>query len=262
MTDNHAMLLDGYKAIAEILDRHNIRYYGMYGTALGAVRHNGFIPWDDDLDLAIFAQDLDVINDVLSRELDPAKYYYHNPSADSHPHVIIKTPDFHEEIKNRKVTFIDLFVLVDSPKSKLGIILIYPFCGFELLSHKIIDSTNIKPVKWLFYKVMLVSRKIIRLISSSKSGYVGTRFPNVSQNIWKKEYFGEPVKHVFEDTTIPLPNQCDKFLTEYYGDYMTPPPEDQRAGASGFPYSLLNDYQEDMNEGKKHRRLLKKDMPK
>ena len=108
MTDNHSELLESFKAISAVLERHGVTYYGVYGTAIGAVRHNGFIPWDDDLDIGIFAKDLDLVSKILKEELDPDKFYYHQPSADSHPHVIYKGPDFEERLKNRSVSFIDL----------------------------------------------------------------------------------------------------------------------------------------------------------
>ena len=72
---------------------------------------------------------------------------------------------------------------------------------------------------------------------------------------------GEPFMSDFEDISMPIPHNYDKVLTEFYGDYMTPPPEDQRSGASGYPYSLMADYLEDKAGGQKHRRMSGKDMP-
>lgn len=262
MPNNHEVLLEAYKAIAAILDKHGITFYGMCGTALGAVRHNGFIPWDDDLDIAVYAKDIDVINKILKEELDSEKYYYHNPSGDTHPHVLIKTPDFINDIKQRKAPFIDLFVLMDVPESKIKQAIAYPFIGFELLSTKIIDESRFKIVRELFFKVMLVCRKVIRLLSTEKTDLVGVRNVHVSARIWKRAYFGKPKLHVFEDIMMPLPNDWNSFLTEFYGDYMTPPPEDKRGGAAGYPYNLLRDYEEDLTGVQKHRRLLRKDLPR
>ncbi len=138
MTENHDALLQAYKDIARLFDGAGIRYYAAYGTAIGALRHKGFIPWDDDLDIAIYADDLDRASEVLSGGLDPEKYYYHVPSADSHPHVIVKTPDFDAALREHRVTFIDIFLLLDYPDSAVRRGLMFPFVGFELLSHKII----------------------------------------------------------------------------------------------------------------------------
>ncbi len=261
MPDNHAELLEGYKDISAILDKHQVRYYGMYGTALGAIRHSGFIPWDDDLDIAIRGEDLDIVNDILAKELDPEKYYYHIPSADTHPHVIIKGPNFEEDLKNRRVTFIDIFLLLDSPDSAARKALAYPFCGFELLSHKIIDRTDSRMAKEVFYKLEHLSWKMIRFFSTPKTKIYGIRNVDVGGHTWRKELFGEPRPHEFEDIVMPIPNQCEKFLEETYGDYMTPPPEDQRSGATGYPYSLMSDYLEDMAGSKKHRRMSREDLP-
>lgn len=261
MTDNHADLLESYKAIASVLKKNGITFYGMYGTTLGAIRHNGFIPWDDDLDLGINVKDLDRTNEVLSKELDPERFYYHNPSADTHPHVIIKTENFEKELKDRCAPFIDIFVLIGHPDSLVRRCLIYPFEGFELLSNKIIDNTCSRFVKELFYRIMYVSRKIIRFYSKPNTKKVCARGVKVSMNAWSRDIFSKTKDHVFEDTTIPLPVDSERFLTEYYGDYMTPPPEGKRSGATGYPYGLIDDYTEDMNGTKKHRRLCSEDLP-
>ena len=262
MNSNHAALLGAYKDIAEILGKNGIRFYAAYGTAIGAIRHSGFIPWDDDLDIAVFADDLDEVNRVLSEGLDRDKYYYHAPSADSHPHVVVKTDDMVEDIKSQNVSFIDIFLFLDYPESAIRRALMYPFIGFELLSHKIIRDHGSKAVKEFFYAVMNVSRKMSRLISVPDTPRVCFRAVEIRENSWERKDLGEPVPHRFEDTTIPLPCNADKMLREYYGDYMTPPPEDQRAGATGFPYSLLEDYLEDQSDGPRHHRLCRADLPK
>ena len=262
MTDNHQQLTDAYKAIAEVLDRHGITYFAAFGTAIGAVRHSGIIPWDDDLDIAILAKDLDEVNRVLSEELDPERFYYHNPSADSHPHVVIRTDDFEETLRNREAAFIDIFILLDYPDSILRRGLMYPFIGFDLLPNKVLDSTESGVVKALFYGIMHVSRKLCRLFSTEKTSRYNIRAVEVRRYSWEKADFGTPVLHDFEDTVIPIPENYHKILTEFYGDYMTPPPEGQRSGATGYPYSLYNDYLEDQGRRKKHSRLSQDVLPR
>jgi len=261
MENNHQQLLDAYKDIASVLDKHGIRYYGVFGTAIGAVRHHGIIPWDDDLDIAIMAKDLDDVNKVLSEELDPSKYYYHCPSADSHPHVVIKTEDFDTTLKERKAAFIDIFVLMDYPDSSLRNALIYPFCGFELLSHKMIDEHG-KFIQSMFYGIMHISRKMIRFLSKEDTKRLNIRAVQVSKYSWFREDFNETVMMEFDDTVMPIPSGYDRILTSFYGDYMTPPPEDQRSGATGYPYGLYKDYLEDMSGDVKYPRLSCRDLPK
>lgn len=65
--------LDILKVTVKILDKHNLRYYISYGTCIGAIRHNGFIPWDDDIDISLFREDYELARDILNKEL-PKEY--------------------------------------------------------------------------------------------------------------------------------------------------------------------------------------------
>ena len=233
--DNHAVLLSAYKDIAKVLRDSGITFFGMYGTAIGAVRHKGIIPWDNDLDIAVFGKDLDRVNKALTEGLDPQKYYYHNPSADSHPHVMIRTDDFERDLAESRVSFIDIFLLVDYPEPPLRYALSYPFIGFELFSHKMIREHDSRFVKGFFYAVLHISRKMSRLFTRRDCKTVCIREVKVSKFKWPRSWFEGTVDMEFEDTTMPVPSGYDEILTSIYGDYMTPPPEDQRAGAQRLP---------------------------
>ena len=70
-----------YKEIARICDKHNLKYFVVGGTLLGAVVHKGYIPWDDDLDIAMPRDDYDKFINVFSKELDE-RFYLHHTTTD------------------------------------------------------------------------------------------------------------------------------------------------------------------------------------
>lgn len=248
MNDTQARLLSMYKDIARILDEHGIRYYLCYGSAIGAVRHNGFIPWDDDMDIWVWEEDLSEIKRLLQKELDPDHYYYHDSRADTHPHVIYRGADFEKELADKTAPFIDLFPLVPYPERRFRRILSDMMIWGLHASVTAMD--HIGPL-WL-YRNMLWIPKMFKKVASmlvedgsdSRTIYT-TEFRN---EIFRSECFGEPVAHVFEDTTCYLAERNDELLTHIFGDYMTPPPEDKRTGAKGFPLSALKDYVLDQRE--------------
>lgn len=176
--------------------------------------------------------------------------------------MVIRCDDFENAMKNKTADFIDVFILMDYPDSALRRILMYPFIGFDLLPHLVIDRTKSNIVKAIFYGIMHFSRKMVRFFSSEKASRYNIRGVEVGKWAWNKEWFGTPIIHEFEDTVIPIPCDSDAILTAMYGDYMTPPPEDKKRGAGSYPYSLYNDYLEDIGKRKKHSRLSQSVMPR
>ena len=73
MNDIQAKILDIFLVVKNICERHGLTYYAIGGTCIGAVRHNGFIPWDDDLDIAVPIEDWDEFWKIMKAELPP--YY-------------------------------------------------------------------------------------------------------------------------------------------------------------------------------------------
>lgn len=79
------------EVVAKILDTHEIKYFLSDGTMLGAVRHNGFIPWDDDIDLTVRRKDYNKILEILSTELNKDVFYIQNYHTDKNfPHTFTR----------------------------------------------------------------------------------------------------------------------------------------------------------------------------
>lgn len=231
-----------YKDVKKSLDNHGIQFYVHFGSALGAIRHNGFIPWDNDIDIAVWDEDIPRINHILKEELDSSKYYYHIPSADTHPHVIAKCSNLEEGLKTKEAPFIDLFPICRYPSTKTGSAFYWLFTWGNVGSIWVIDHISSLVLHKILKNIPLFFNKLAKLTVNENSNLttiVSTEFINY---VFPREYYGKPIVHVFEDTEVPLPSKTHDILAQMFGDYMTPPPEDRRSGASGFPCSVYKDY--------------------
>lgn len=248
MNATQTKLLSMYKDVAYALDSCDIRYYIGYGTAIGAVRHNGFIPWDDDIDILVWEEDLPRIETAFSEKLDPNKYYYHKSKADSHPHVILKEGDFKQSLKNRTAPFIDIFPLVKYPDKKFRKVLSdITVMGMQIMITAI-DLINSRLIYKCARWTIPILKKISEMICNDDTKTVTVLTTTFFREICPAKYFSEPIMHTFEDTEAPLPNQYDRLLRDFYGNYMEIPPEEKRTGASGYPCCIYFDYLEDNSQ--------------
>ena len=231
-----------YKDAARILDENGIRYFVHYGTAIGALRHDGFIPWDDDIDVVIWEEDLEKVNRLMLEGLDPEKYYYHIPMSDTHPHIIGRTGNFERDLKKRKAPFIDIFVLQKYPKVGGKRHRVNTFVWWEMVWIVLLDRFLPRLVYRPLSAIPRWLERHAKKITEDDTDITTVYSTTIKSDIFPKEYFEETFRHKFEDTEVPLPVGIDAALTGIFGDYMTPPPEDKRHGANGFPCSAYKDY--------------------
>lgn len=111
------------KEFDKICRKHDLRYNISFGTLLGAVRHKGFIPWDDDIDVTMPAEDFNRLDSIMKKELDETKYYYRCPENEENNHLIFKhlerkgtvyTKPGRSKLKNEIGVFIDIFPMYPS----------------------------------------------------------------------------------------------------------------------------------------------------
>jgi phosphorylcholine metabolism protein LicD len=127
----HIALFDVLFEVSKILKRNDIRYYLMFGTLLGAVRENGPIKWDDDIDICVTAEEWNRMNAVLKEELDTSKFFLINSiTKPNYPYnsfitrvglkgTYRKTNCFIDESNNSGI-YIDIFQLVNVPNKKIA----------------------------------------------------------------------------------------------------------------------------------------------
>lgn len=256
--------LEILKAIKNCCDEHNIDYFLVGGTALGAKRHKAFIPWDDDIDIGMLRKDyerfLEIAPGILGDE-----YFVQTPDSDpyssfSYCKVKKNNTEFIEYCnRNSKMhqgIFVDIFPYDNvSPniniqrkqfKRMKRLVKINVLRQTEDISVPPIDIKT-KYKFWLRRIVHRLMRIIPRKILVDLIRKEATRYNNVDTkqfaalNVAKLLVCSEemlfPLKELkFEDDYFKAPNQIEKYLTEFFGNYMELPPENERIGHK--PYTI------------------------
>lgn len=233
------------REFVRLCDTHGLRYYLAYGTLLGAVRHRGFIPWDDDIDVTMPRDDYDRFAEICTSDLRPG-FRWQSYATDRHyPHwfgKLIKTDTVlrqapSEHLPFQQSVYIDVFPLdglADRPLEALVQRVTVRICRLRL-------GVDVKrtPVKRLLVQLAGVfpRRSVISLIEAVICRYqagtprrwicVGGPYGHRRQS-FPSRWFGAGATQAFEDLTVVGPAAWDEYLTQLYGDYMTPPPPHHR----------------------------------
>ena len=247
-------ILDIFKTIKMICEKHNIRYFAIGGTCIGAVRHKGFIPWDDDLDIAMPNDDyykfLNIVEKELPKNLSLYKPYdiEYGISVFTKIHNINTTFIEDEEKTYTSVfkgVFVDIMPMYGVPDNgyerKVYAKKIDLFLRFNCkLNRKYKSNINFKSkLLWLVLSPLKLCvkhnfwyKKWCKLVSKYKfdeSKYVGYVWSNnIGRLIFPKVWFAQTIDMPFEDTTIKCPIGWHEYLTAQFGDYMRLPPKDMR----------------------------------
>jgi lipopolysaccharide cholinephosphotransferase len=249
LTEIKEVELNILKNVATICDENNIRYYLAGGTLLGAVRHKGFIPWDDDIDitmprkdynkfLAIAEKMLDSRFQILSRH-NTSNYIYPFAKIVDRQTILIEDDDFTNEIG----VYIDVFPIdglpADLKKSNMHFKLLKILKRVRsLVIHKLKKERRNK----LTYLISVVLSRIIspslilKIIekvatkySFEESEYVAVTVAGYDEKErMRKEGFQSFFEVQFEDSYFKAPVGYKEYLTNLYGDYMKLPPQEKR----------------------------------
>lgn len=251
LNEMQSMMLDMIKWFHSFCLKHNIKYYVVGGTMLGAVRHKGFIPWDDDVDIAIPRNDYEKL--LANKEIwlkDEKRYFlesYHDGNDDfAYPYA--KVYDIQTSLveKNRHHTkrgiFIDVFPLDGIGPTREDAIINYSTIQkkLNLLFARTLEvKKNRKMVKnvaivisRLIPSFMLSNHKLIAKIDKlcsvrdfESSNYVGNLVGNWGiKEIMPRQYLGTPTLYRFEDTEVFGPENYDDYLTNVYNNWRQLPP--------------------------------------
>lgn len=241
------------KEIDDFCKQNDITYYLMYGSLIGAVRHKGFIPWDDDIDIALKREDynkfLKFFNSnrsdtfkVISLESD-INYYYPFAKVINTNTVMIEEVDAPMEIG----VYVDVFPLDYLPEDKKSIVLMLKKIKrlLNILNIKIIPLKRTRVLykniflflgKILFkpFTIKYLIKKISNLSQEYNKNTNGTLIGNMSSmvygngEIWNASDFKETDLLEFEGSYFNVPIGYKDVLTRTYGDFMKLPPKDKQ----------------------------------
>lgn len=235
-------LLEILIVVDKICRKHDIPYWIDGGTTIGAVRHGGFVPWDDDIDIALLRSDYLRLIKILPYEL-PDQFVLQNKVTESsfHMHysrVVDKNSysDYGDErVKVRKKfnyqgLFLDiLYVEKGNLKVKQKIDYLYRISDRIVRDIKVPNSRFKKLFAYFTWPISILLVAFHRALSpimSSENLVFGFGIP-FPREFRKSEIF--PVKPItFEGIEVLGPNDPHAFLTRYFGDYMTVPPPENR----------------------------------
>lgn len=257
--------LDMLIELDRICTKHNIKYIIDGGTLLGAVRHKGFIPWDDDIDVSMLRREYERFCEICNQELDHSKYFFQNHYTDppyrwGYSKILRKGTEFErlgqEHIKMRKGVFIDVFPMDGVPKNRILWYLhnALCFCLRKIMWSEVGKLRVENAAMRMWYKLLnLIPIKIpfdiieslSKVIRAEESQYVNcwtTIYCNQFQKQLKREYYTRLKKIEFEGYSFLAPEDTDGWLRAVYGaDYMQLPPLAKRKGKATASYVDLKD---------------------
>jgi lipopolysaccharide cholinephosphotransferase len=256
MTDNKKvqdLTMNTLNVFIDFCEKHHLRYYFTGGALIGVLRHKGFIPWDDDVDIGMPRKDFDKFHELIINDM-PEGFGLCNRFTDPNWHFAMSQfVDLKSEIeinlaeRPRKAhIWIDIFPLDGLPSNKIARwlrvkdILLHRYLVQIAHISTQVDSHKKRPVyekvilafcKYVPIGKMLDTDKILDHLEVvlRKTDFYGSKYCGNMLGRYRErevvltEWFGTPVDGPFEEQSVKIPEYSEKILTALYGDYMKLP---------------------------------------
>ena len=244
------MLIEMMKWFHDFCCKNNLRYYALGGTMLGAMRHNGFIPWDDDIDVGMPRKDYEKFA-ILMKESTQERYIFETPETkekdyyyqfsklyDSNTTLIENT-----KYKIKRGIYLDIFPLdgtgnnLEESKKyaeeiyKLDNLLMLKIAGFRK-GRSLYKNLGIFLFRFIPINPKVILYKIVRKCAEKdydECSWIGNLVGNWRfKEVMPKEYMGTPKLYKFENIEIFGVENADAYLTSLYGNWKKLPPKEKR----------------------------------
>lgn len=244
-----AVELDLIAELLRVCDKYQLPVYSCGGTTLGAVRHSGFVPWDDDVDMMMYRDDYEKLCRISKQEFtepyffqtedtDPGSARGHAQLRNSSTTAILNA-EKEKKVRFNQGIFIDIFPLdnlqentedrkrfLESEDKLLHLshrLLKGPSCSEQSIQKKIkriiYSMAQVLPIgKWIYRSF----EKQAQQYNGEETEYVGIVALGSEKFVWPRKDIMNPVQMRFEMIDIPVPADYDRVLEKTYGDWRTP----------------------------------------
>lgn len=257
MNEYQKIMRDSLREFIRVCEKHSLRYYLVTGSALGAIRHHGFIPWDDDIDVAMPRPDAMKLLALKDEFKDPYfLQHYSTDKAFTYPFMKLRNSattyieNFFQYHRINHGVWIDIFILdgmsrtpILKNKAKNGWFWFLNYIVFAAnMYQKPTRKTFIPQLFFSFISLLLWPFKIgnwlikaidrsMKKIPYDEAELVGAYMLwGGNKEAMPKALYGKGFKVKFEDLEVYVPENYHEYLTRRFGDYMQLPPENKRYG--------------------------------
>ena len=264
----HEVTLNVMDRIHAICEENDIRYTLMFGTLIGAFRHQGFIPWDDDLDICMLREDYDRFCEITGKEKGRYRLV-DRANTENYLYGIARYCDSHYEYRRDLAenrydlgVFVDIYPMDSCGETAEETAPVYQkvlrrnqeyfyYCTKYSMTGRWKNLIKVPYYSYLHMKYgpdypQKIDKSITDTIYSHfqrDSKYVGVYWePPEAFMLFEREPFLNRELHVFEDRQYWIPTRATEILTQYYGDYMKLPPESERVTTHSYSIYEKEDF--------------------
>lgn len=225
--------------VVKICEENNLEYWLDCGTLLGAVRHGGFIPWDDDIDICMPRKDYEKFTEIFHKYKNDRYKLINEENEKNYTNSFMKIVTNYHYVKEEKINYhkgisIDIFQMdfYEEDKKELLKKIIKYSKKFPITENKLLNFFFYLKKRIYRLKKRGVKKILLEAKNKGEKNWVAYDLSNNYSSIYEYDIVFPLGSVIFENTEYRAPKNVDLYLKEYYGDYLKLPPIEERNGHS------------------------------